>query len=229
MYLYTNGDSFTYGVGVEHRNKAFPYVLADRMLAEMTNDAYPGSSHDRILRRTMLFVGEWLEQDMPPGALQVVIGWGFARRMEFYYEPDLEAEEQEDNYVRYSSDPLSKRVKHRYPEEASYNFIKSYHESFSNRAYSATRALTRVLSLQSFLKDCGVPYLFFNSAWTIPEVGNNSYLRRLVDTDRYYGFSDKNQTFDAWTRNMGHSGRTPLGHPDMEAHQAWADHLYQLI
>lgn len=220
--IYANGDSFTYGVGLEDQAHAYPFLLAKHRRCQLVNDAYPGSSHDRILRLTMKFVGNNLDKD-----LFVVIGWGFSRRMEFYYDTNVEAEEDEANYIRYSSDPLNERTKHRYPNDDCREFIRLYHENFTNRNAAATRAMTRVIALQSFLDSMDVPYLFFNSAWTIPTTDES--LTNMINERRYYGFQDPNMTFDKWTWNSGSRGRSTLGHPDQHGHSVWFTNLRHYI
>jgi len=220
--IYTNGDSFTHGVGLKDHSRSYTQLMATERNCALFNDAYPGSSHDRILRTTMKFVGNTLNRN-----IFVIIGWGFARRMEFYYDPNVDAEEDELKYIRYSSDPIDERTKHRYPDETCRDFILQYHEGFTNRNAAGTRALTRIIALQSFLETMEIPYLFFNSAWIIP--GADSALTNMVNIRRYYGFQNPEQTFHKWTWNAGAKDRTELGHPDEQAHQIWFKNLKHYI
>lgn len=219
--IYANGDSFTYGVGLSDQSEAYPYLIAKEKQCFLYNDGYPGASHDRILRRTLQFISENQNQKM-----FVIIGWGFARRMEFYYDTVKDREETEDNYIRYSSEPLDERTKHRYPDEECRQFIELYDRNFTNRNAATTRALTRIISLQSVLKSLNIPYLFFNSAWTLP---HHPTLISMIDTNRYYGFQNLRTTFNNWTWNNGYTGRTELGHPDADAHKSWAEELQSYL
>ena len=219
--LYAIGDSFTQGVGLTDPRNAWPFVIGSTRGYDVINEGYAGSSHDRIIRRAMTFISEWTTRPQKQ-QLVVMVGWGWTRRMEFYYSTDEDSPEEEKNYIRYTN--MATKALHRYNNYYSLEFIKTYHEHFVNKNASTTRALTRILGLQSFLQQLRIPFLFFNSVW-LPYKGGENPMAAMVDRKTYYGFLDQKRTFNNWTSDNGFDGRFDSGHPDAKAHAAWANHL----
>ena len=225
-HLYSVGDSFTMGVGLPDYSLSYPHILAAKRGYSVTNDGYAGSSHDRLIRRAMQFVSNWTIHNSDQKKLVVVVGCGLTRRMEFYYENDIEAPENERNYVRYTN--MAKKSIQRYRNQESLEFVSLYHDHFSNKNASTTRCLTRILGLQSFLQAMGVPFMFFNSTW-VPYNPNANAMSAFIDRTRYHGFIDPNKTFNMSTYEAGFTGRYESGHPDPPAHAEWARYLSEYV
>lgn len=227
-HLYAIGDSFTMGSELACPYGAHPYALAKRINFGVTNDALDACSYDRILRRTMRFVSLW-----PEGReLFVLVGFGWPARIEFHMGEGDHEHEDERHYLRHSMG-TQKRFKRKGDTGPEYEFAKLYEELVFVKEATASRALTHLLALQSFLQTRNIPYLFTNSFWVIRgrdnEVVTEHPLVKMIDTKRFYGFQDPELTFDAWTAANGHPGRMPGGHPDLDAQTAWADHLFNVI
>ena len=71
------GDSFTYGEELKLVQNAYPYLLADKLSANIVNLAKPGSGNKRIVRSVI----EHVANDQPVDL--VIIGWSSPGRMEF--------------------------------------------------------------------------------------------------------------------------------------------------
>ena len=52
--LYANGCSFTYGTGLAHKDKAWPFILAEKLgIKDVETDAQRGVSNSYIVRNTI--------------------------------------------------------------------------------------------------------------------------------------------------------------------------------
>ena len=57
--LYANGCSFTYGTGLAHKNKAWPFMLGEKLgIKDIETDAERGISNQYIVRQTITKVSE---------------------------------------------------------------------------------------------------------------------------------------------------------------------------
>ena len=79
--IYFNGDSFTFGQGLNVPHKeGFPFLISDGI--GYINDALPSSSNERIFLNTLSFLLQNLETDMT-----YIIGWSYVdRRFESIYD-----------------------------------------------------------------------------------------------------------------------------------------------
>lgn len=211
MLLYANGCSMTFGdelgpVGSPICNdRAWPQYLGNLMGIPVVNDAAPGASNDRIVRRTTAYIAQFLAHH-PADELRVVIGWTFPIRREFH-------DAIEDHW---------------------YNFVPSdsksagpltplYCPTFCSQEESIGRHFAQMLSVQGMLKEHRIPYAFFTAIWEReprPEV-----YQRLIDYSRYYR-PDIN--FYVWAV-QNHYAFGPHGHPLETAHRDWAQALYQAL
>jgi len=59
--LYANGCSFTYGTGLAHKDRAWPFVLAEKLnISDVETEAQRGVSNNYIVRNTITTVSEKL-------------------------------------------------------------------------------------------------------------------------------------------------------------------------
>ena len=219
-HLFTIGDSFTKGIGLDDPQQAYPHVLGKIRGIEVVNDGFAGASHDRILRRATGYLCQMVDEGRHPF---VIVGWGNKSRTEIYKGDHPDEEEDDDKYIRYTG--LSPRHEPYYKRRGVLPFVSQLYQYRCADADN-TRALVRILSLQSLLQSLHVPYLFFNSAWVLK---TDNPMGRQINRHRYYGFDNQQDTFHHWTDRHGHRGRTELGHPDAEAHAVWAAHLSSVI
>jgi len=254
-HLYANGDSSTHGdeLGVIDENGTYDkeyrnthcYVgqLAKLYnLDEYFNDSVGGGSNDRIYRRTLKFVSEWIASGRSPEDLFVVIGWSNASRTEFYYEPRLE-EGDEFNKTEMSKYPEEERryypiyvgihkskLWNLHEDDVLKDFAVAYNRWFSSLPASMTRTLSHIVGLQGILKSFRIPYVFTNAGWILEiEKTQSQALASMVDEKRFIGMYDRMETFSGWTWKSGFQGRMPMGHPDEKAHAAWARRLKSYI
>jgi lysophospholipase L1-like esterase len=84
--ILTVGDSFTYGEELADRNHSWPFLLANKLSANVTNMARPGSGNKRMIRYVMEHVADATPLDL------VVVGWSSPGRIEFA---------DEDGFLKY--------------------------------------------------------------------------------------------------------------------------------
>ncbi|MFE6685213.1 DUF6071 family protein [Streptomyces sp. NPDC057743] len=183
------------------------FLDADRVV----NDAVISGSNDRILRTTI----DWLaghREAAEQGQLLVVIGWSGAMRREFYvdgaFHQVIPYQPQRHPDVQQLTDLYRKFAWHE-------------HEC-------ATRLLTQILSLQAFLQQYRIPYLFFDAIeGSFDSLGRGGLAEspgvELVDRSRFYRFGDADGSMAAVLRasGTGWNGR----HPAEDGHETWAHKL----
>lgn len=243
MILYATGDSFTYGAELaeypdkrvcrdnEYREKhAYPGPLAKYLgLEKAINDGYGGGSNTYMVRKAMTFLSQWMEDGKSPSDVFVVIGWSMPRRHEFFF-PRKDVTKMEKRDVRDTEDGYLQYYPNRWINPLWIyevkNFIEVYKEYFSWGGEGHTRYAMNIMTMQSFLKHYGFPYLFFNSAWPArPEVSESGVIFSLVDQTRFLGLYDKMEGMNCWCTYKAKIKQLPFGHPSEEGHDAWAKHL----
>lgn len=231
MFLYVNGCSFTYGyeladdfltkecVDNEYRLKySWPGCLKNRFVFEgLFNDSKPGGSNDRILRTTVdWLLRNWLNLGKSSKDLFVVIGWSEVMRREFYINGAWR------QIIPY----------HDYELPSVNNFNKIYRELAWDEYESAVRFGTQVISIQSFFKQYGIKYLFFDALRSINEVAKDANGRldahvSQIEAKRYFGYNKENGDMRTvlQSRKTNWKGR----HPSEDGHDYWAKYLADYI
>jgi len=230
-YVYAIGDSFTNGdelaegekrgvcIDNEYRLKN---VYSARMahylgipFENVTNDGIGAGSNCRCVRRTMKVTSEWIDEGKDPSKLLIVIGWSMCRRTELYLVQDQEEFETEDHYNRYyahfndTGNMLS-------------GFMAAHRENFVGTGESNTRYGTQLVTMQSYLKEYGFPFLFFNSCWRAkPKLSQNAAAFKLVDKNRFIGFHDRLGTMCNYLTFVKKLEMNPRGHPTEKGHDLW--------
>ena len=70
--------------------------------------------------------------------------------------------------------------------------MSMHRQYFIGTGESNTRYSTQLVTMQSYLKEHGFPFLFFNSCWRAkPKLSQNASVFKLVDNDRFVGFNDR--------------------------------------
>ena len=246
MLLYATGDSFTYGAELadypdkkvcsdnEYREKyAYPARLAEYLgLEKAINEGVPGGSNTSIMRKSMTFLSQWIADGKSPSEVFVVIGWSMPRRTEFFYTGFhnegryVEVRDTDDGYIQHY---LNIWLNPLWPTEVR-DFFETYKRYFSWGGESQTRYAIYLLSMQSFLKQHGFPYLFFNSCWEArPEISESGIIFSLIDQTRFPGLQNKIESMNNWCTYVAKKKQQPRGHPNEEGHDAWAKHLTDYI
>ena len=208
--ILTVGDSFTYGEELADRNHAWPFLLANKLSAEVTNMARPGSGNKRMVRYAMEYVSTGNPLDL------VVIGWSSPGRMEFADEDGFF-----DIWPGYSGNMF---LQHQPWRTKLLDYINRHH----NDEYLYRQYLLDVILLQSFLKDRSIKYVMCRA------VGNEHYhnqyhykdpkLVPLVNKDYFLGWPNTGMVEWAYGAEQG-----PGGHFLEAGHEIVADRIYEHI
>jgi len=235
MLLYATGDSYTYGAELAedshtkcydnaYREKhAYPARLAEHLgLEGVINEGLGGSSNTYMMRKAMTFLSQWIADGKSPSDVFVVIGWTMTRRTEFFYSQRIEKSEvkdTEEGYIQYHPNYWTNP---RWPAEVK-EFFKTYKKYFSCSGEGHTRYALSLLSMQSFLKQHGFPYLFFNACWAArPEITESGVIFSLVDQTRFLGLEDTTKSMNHWCTYVAKTEQLGRGHPNEAGHDAWA-------
>jgi hypothetical protein len=199
--LYTNGDSFTFGTGVQSNN-TWPSLLAKQLNYELVNDAVPGSSNHRIVRTTL----DFLSKHKPN---LVVIAWSSYLRTEW---PSQALVPQHIHNVDYNDRPII-QVQPNYTKyhKDDHGFVELFYKNI-NKEWLIDNYLNQILLLQSFLKCSKIQYVFVNALDNFDQDFYRKPKSKLV-TGEFLGWP--NQCFNQW---FNASQRLPDGHLNEQGH-----------
>jgi hypothetical protein len=208
--ILTVGDSFTYGEELVDRTLAWPWLLGNKISADVVNMARPGSGNKRMIRYVMEHISDSNPVDL------IVVGWSSPGRMEFADEDGFF-----DIWPGYSGNMF---LQHQPWRTKLLDYINRHH----NDEYLYRQYLLDVILLQSFLKDCGIKYVMCRA------VGNEHYYNQyhhkdpklvsLVNKDYFPGWPDTGMM--EWTYG---TEQGPNGHFLETGHEIVANQIYEHI
>jgi hypothetical protein len=206
--LFFCGCSFTYGEELNEsirQQKNFAGLLGKHYNIPVYNFSKPAGSNDRIQRKTFIELPKLLQQGLTP---MVIIPWTQPHRREIF---DIKK-----NMYRNINFPGGK-----------FNLIADEFDTLYFTKYSvddddALRTVIIKLSMQSFLKQLLIPYLFIESFASVPKLPNSYYHMETL--------LDKQYIIPTNLRNI-YKGceMAPGGHPLEQGHQLIADYLIKEI
>lgn len=211
--LYVNGDSFTYGTGVDSKD-TWPSLLAEKLDLNLVNDAVPGGSNARVIRTTLAF----LARHQPS---LVVIAWSSFLRTEW---PSHGLEPQHLHEMDFGHSPII-QVQPNYTKYRNNDLpaITQYYQNI-NTNWAIDNYINQVLLLQSYLKYSKIQYVFMNALDNYDaDVYRSSNKVKLV-TEEFLGWP--NQCFNQWFRK---DQRLPDGHLNTDGHRVLAEKLYNHV
>lgn len=142
MRIYANGCSFTYGDELQSINYAWPQLLANKLNAEIVNDAIVGGTNYRTVYRTIKHTKDNFDL--------YIIAWTTDTRFTFY---------KSDNNFEINFNPQLKNDI--YGKEPFYQeWGKTLYKIWYNELYSFKLWLQQIIQLQSIIKK---PYLMINT------------------------------------------------------------------
>lgn len=125
--ILTIGDSFTYGEELERRSLAWPELLAERYMTEVTNLGEPGASNDMIFTHA-------IERTTYEKYDVVIIQWTDPARI------DLDI----DGTV-IGCNPASRTVKDK-------DWLDKYYRNYYNDKWAWRKMFTKIIALQQHLR-----------------------------------------------------------------------------
>lgn len=224
MLLYANGCSMTMGAELTDAAEAsYPSLLAQSFGLQLFNAARGGSSNCRILRTSLLWISEYLQDGGRPDELFVLIGWSAPDRREFAlsseeHTPDLNLfwRNLDVHYQLHNVTSDLRRLR------------KLIMRSFWCDRESMTRFLIAVNSLQSFLVSNSIRFCFSHALPVCHLHPELVPLVRSVNHERFFQFMDARMNFLTYCTEAG-VPVGPLRHPLEEGHERWAARLSAFI
>lgn len=201
MRLVTHGCSFTYGEELSNASLAWPYILADKIGAKVTNLAQPGYSNDAMIQ-------DLLKEDLVDSF--VIVAWTSYLRVQmvdkdgwFTISPGKIHRKKNDNEQRVRFSELAARL--------------------IDEGWLYERWLTHVVLLQSYLKQHDIDYRFINTFDNQKHIREHELLTQ-IDTDKFIGWPHDGIVEWAYPCSLG-----PRGHPLEDGHQKIAETLYEHV
>jgi len=200
MILYVNGDSHSYGLGVDPK-QTFAYRVARHFGLTLVNHAQVAASNQRILRTTR----DYLKTQKPA---MVLIGWSTWEREEWlhkgqYYDVNssghtglpVELHAQYKQWViEQTADAVDVKSQQHHAD------IHQLHQDLSNTAH-----------------------LFFNCMYNFFKI-----LEPVAWQDNYVGPYNNDLSYYHYLKQLGHT-TDRWYHYGADAHGAWADRLIKHI
>lgn len=249
-YLFTNGDSWTWGQGLQedqvfppfpHKRKPrgqWPEVLGEKLNIEVINIAENGSSNERILRSTI----EWVVDNKDKiNETLFIIGWTISDRWEWWsnFKQDWEK-----CYASYCLDYEHGDIEYGLPNKWWNNFHREYFD-INKMLYKTTLDM---VYLQSFFKFYNLNYLFFdtfghhfrededlnyeNEGKISTPCKDHPKLYKELDFDNIVMTEDYKSMeqfmkfiFDDFEDAKEHIH----GHPNRKSHEMWSEELYKFL
>ena len=215
MKIVAAGDSFTYGEELADLQGAWPYILGQKINADVVNLGQPACSNDRMLRLTFEYLIDF--NNAKPDL--VIIGWTSPGRTEF--ADDIGPY---DVWPGYGGNLFIKDGCMWRQELA--NYISQYH----NSKYLHKKFLQQIIMMQSFLTARNIKYVMLNTL-------QNEYYKQqpITGPDRadYFKEIDKKHFMEfnksgmiEWTEGCK---KGPNGHFLEKGHEIVADQIYEHI
>jgi len=199
--IYFNGDSHTYGIGVDPSQR-FSDIVAQHFGQQWVNDAKMGASNDRILRTTR----NYLKSNIPDF---IVIGWTSWEREEWEYQG------QYYNVNSSGHDGLPSKLELTYKEWVSQqneDSLKIKSDLWHNQIYN----------FHLELLERNQPHLFFNCMYNFFDADERNWSNCHVDpydtkNSYYWYLKGLGYKTDAWY------------HYGADGHKEWAKVLIDRI
>lgn len=234
--LYANGCSFTYGTGLAHKDKAWPYELAERLgfdRSETITEAQRGVSNQYVVRNTITTVSELIADGKRPF---IAIGMTAPSRREHFIESKNTLVHNIPSHEYHGNIMLDEQTNR---DLDLFNTL--YMKHFWSPMYDFHTYLIQVLQLQSFFLQNDLEYVIFNSLNLTPNLLEPTKFTELceqADMGPVYKQLDITRIYEEQTlftymydnkKFFQVEGDERYMHPDEECHKEWADILFKDI
>jgi hypothetical protein len=241
--IYTNGDSWTAGIGMDTAElfnyspskswdliKKFRWTekLAEKLSCNYINEALGAGSNKRMVRKTCDFILR-----RPPESyknLLVVLGWTTIDRDEVYIEHD-----DFHHWCRFNANQsFSEQLTYGKFDIEDKQFVKNI-DKLQKKQIELTYNLSANLAIyyqqlflmSQMLESYGIRYIFFNSITimenpdTIPAFER---YRKILESPKFYKMKENY----AWSEHcvINNLPMSECKHPLLEAHANWAELMY---
>lgn len=207
MKILAAGDSFTFGEGLENKNKAFPYLLGEKFKAEVINTGHGGYSNQSIMREIVDNFDNTIDL--------VIVGFASPGRIEMSDEFGIFNIWPGRNY--------NDKIKNLYRNQFN-SLISICH----NNEWLFSNFYRTALMLESFLLYRGKPFLFYclDNFYdyyfkNYPNI-TDKYKSKFLSTNSQLIFN-YNESIVMWQKN----NKLPCNHPNEVGHQLIAERIYE--
>lgn len=180
--MYVNGCSFTYGYELDNpKLHCWPTLLANKLGAELVNDAVSGGTNQRTLYHTIKNLN---------GFDLYVIAWTTNTRFTFY---------KSDNNFEINFNPLL--INHLYQNDSFYaDWGKTLYAVWYNELYAFKQWLQQIIQLQSLFKQHNKKYLMVNTSSNNLDKWSTNQSQFIESTKHLINFDsmDDSQIFDEY-------------------------------
>ena len=166
--LWETGCSHTYGDDLEDKEKAWPYLLSDKLNLSCVNNAISGGSNDRIVYETLKSNTSSL----------VVIAWTYIERFTQYNTANYQ--------INFNPQLKHEMMSNDYTFE---QYGKLHYAHWYNDLYAFKLWLQQIILVQSYLIRLNQPYIMINAnnnrynRYSVPHSEFNNSIRDLVCFD----------------------------------------------
>ncbi len=214
----------------ENRQLTYAKTVADNLNFDYINLAVNGGSNDYIFRSTIQFINDNFKKIHQ---YRFLIGWTSSLRTElrmyekdkkmFYRYDDLDFYDK--NYVQITSKMDPKLIE----DYKMKSLISKYRVVLLEDDYCSDKFANYAFSLQSIFNSCNIKYYMFNTIHgQIKTKNNKNTIKQLNLNPRYYKPTDHEDTFFFHCKDkLGFNDITKYWHHKQEAHDAWAQILYE--
>lgn len=249
-YIYANGDSWTFGNGIDEdpQIKSLGLIppLSDPERLKLTwaghlsklldcpvkNDSLGGGSNARILRTTTDFIQKYPAERREN--LLVVLGFTTLERNEIYLEENGFSGYYKFNAVQdfVSQFPIADPLHNNKFSKKIEGYRQDYMRHVYNYKMSADAYFLQLTLLKNLLENLNIKYIFFNAlpwhGFTESERYIFKYRLGKFNDPRCVGFTSPTMSMVEFTTNNGYPKSSCL-HTMIDGHRAWAEYLNDKI
>jgi hypothetical protein len=256
--LYTNGDSFTFGMEIlgdhsqiiENNEFAYPAELNKLLNIEINrNEAYCGATNEFIFRKTIQNLLEMENSGINPKDVFVVIGWTAICRAEInainLIENIIQGEISLEELKKIS--PLCPELRNfetffiasganitlDWKEKNRKDFVPAILEFLVEYIWrddlEYEKWFVQQESLKNFLNNKGYDFLMLNTTQKFELDKFNSWTKSLMNTLDLRYIDPINFSMHDWVKEFYPGEIMKYRHPTKKAHQKFAEYLYQYI
>jgi hypothetical protein len=244
-FLYANGDSWTYGNGIDEdpamkdlnlhvplsteqrTDLAWAGHLGRHLGVRVKNASLGGSSNARIVRTTCDFLQKYPKDAY--NSLLVVIGWTTVERSEIY----IDRTGYDDYYAFNAAQRFSDQFNGNNPGQIAFNkVVDSYQKDYVKYVYSNQQAMSnyfiQLTQMRHLLENLGIKYLFFNAIpwhWLKFQETKEFEERLLPHSNEKFIGSLTHETMTSFVE-QNNFAMSSCRHPMVQGHKAWAERLY---
>jgi hypothetical protein len=222
MLIYFNGDSNVAGTELPESTHSMAHKLANKFNGQyktkFINDATPGASNDLIYEQTLDFLNN---PDSPKPDL-VVIGWTQFIRVQWFLTDEWnQGRFWEINQIGVGI-PVPDEYKERYN-----HYVENVETDGFWQVVQSAYWHNKIFNVHKLLEYKKIPHLFFNAfdQFVMPD---NKFT--LDWNNRFLSPYSTDEIYTKWCAKQGFKEITPgQFHYESNAHNAWADHMYNHI